>query len=322
LSIAKHNSGETVSTASVETDEHGAVVFDVKRYAINDGPGIRVTIFLKGCPLSCRWCHNPESISPKVQKMYSKNKCIGCGECVSICPVEACELTAGGIVTDNSICLRCGQCAEVCPALATEMSGHYESITELLKVIEKERPFFDQSGGGVTFSGGEPLLFPEFLTGILDACGRMQIHRTVDTSGLASTRTILEIAKRTDLFLYDLKLMDSEKHKLWTGVGNRRILQNLETLAKTGADIQIRIPLIKGVNCDEKNIEDTAVFINALSGPRKAISLLPYHNLAEGKSIKLGKDYNPGTMTNPDEKELARVIAQFAAHGLSASVGG
>ncbi len=322
MSIAKHNSGETVSTSSVETDEHGAVVFDVKRYAINDGPGIRVTIFLKGCPLSCRWCHNPESISPKVQKMYSKNKCIGCGECVSICPVEACELTAGGIVTDNSICLRCGQCAEVCPALATEMSGHYESITELLKVIEKERPFFDQSGGGVTFSGGEPLLFPEFLAGILDACGRMQIHRTVDTSGLASTRTILEIAKRTDLFLYDLKLMDSEKHKLWTGVGNRRILQNLETLAKTGADIQIRIPLIKGVNCDEKNIEDTAFFINALSGPRKAISLLPYHNLAEGKSIKLGKDYNPGTMTNPDEKELARVIAQFAAHGLSASVGG
>lgn len=254
--------------------------------------------------------------------MYSRNKCIGCGECVSVCPIEACELTADGIVTDDSICLSCGQCAEVCPALATEMSGHYESIAELLKVIENERPFFDQSGGGVTFSGGEPLLYPEFLTEILDACGRMKIHRTVDTSGLASTRTILEIAKRTDLFLYDLKLMDSEKHKQWTGVGNRRILQNLEALAKTGAEIQIRIPLIKGVNCDEENIEASAVFVAALPGPRKAISLLPYHNLAEGKAAKLGQNYEPGTLSAPDEMEMTQVIARFAAHGLTATVGG
>jgi len=306
----------------METDRDGAVVFDVKHYAINDGPGIRVTIFLKGCPLSCRWCHNPESISTKVQKMYSRDKCIGCGECVDICPIEACELTADGIVNDNSTCLRCGLCAEVCPARATEMSGHYESIADLLKVIEKERVFFDQSGGGVTFSGGEPLLFPEFLTEILDACGRMQIHRTIDTSGLASTRTILEIAKRTDLFLYDLKLMDSEKHKQWTGVGNKRILQNLEALANTGTEIQVRIPLINGVNADEENIEETAVFVAELPGPRKSIRLLPYHNLAEGKSTKLGQDYEPGTMAAPGEKELKRVIAQFATHGLTATVGG
>ena len=307
---------------SAETDSHGAVVFDVKRYAINDGPGIRVTLFLKGCPLSCRWCHNPEGISPRVQKMYSEARCIGCGECVEICPIEACELTPDGIVTDDSTCLRCGQCAEVCPALATEMSGRYESVDALLKVIENERPFFDQSGGGVTFSGGEPLLFPEFLTAILDACGQLQIHRTIDTSGLTSTRTLLEIAKRTDLFLYDLKLMDSEKHKLWTGVGNRRILQNLEALANTGAEIQIRIPLIKGVNCDEDNIEATAVFVAALPGPRKAVSLLPYHNLAGGKSAKLRQSYNPDSMGEPGEKDLERVIAQFAAHGLTASVGG
>jgi len=310
------------SAPSVETDRHGAVVFDVKRYAINDGPGIRVTIFMKGCPLSCRWCHNPEGISPKAQRMYSRKKCIGCGECVSICPIEACELTPDGIVTDNGICLQCGQCADVCPARATEMSGHYESITDLLRLIENERPFFDQSGGGVTFSGGEPLLFPEFLTEILDACGRMHIHRTVDTSGLASTRTILDIARRTDLFLYDLKLMDPEKHKQWTGVGNRRILQNLEALARTGADIQIRIPLIKGVNCDEENIEATAVFVTALPGPLKTINLLPYHNLAEGKSARLGQDYDSATMAEPDEGELTRVIAQFAAHGLMATVGG
>ena len=320
LKNASENS--RASAQPSEADKHDALVFDIKRFAINDGPGIRVTIFLKGCPLACRWCHNPESISPGVQKMYSKNKCIGCGECVSICPIQACELTPGGIVTDDSICLRCGQCAEVCPALATEMSGRYESIAELLKVIENERPFFDQSGGGVTFSGGEPLLYPDFLIRILDACGRLNIHRTIDTAGLAKTRTLLEVAKRTDLFLYDLKLMDSEKHKQWTGVGNRRILQNLEELAKTGADIQIRIPLINGVNSDEQNIKATAEFIAALSGPRKSVSLLPYHNVAGGKAAKLGQEYDPGTMAEPGEEELIRIIDQFAAFGLSASVGG
>ena len=298
------------------------LVFDIKRYAINDGPGIRMTIFLKGCPLACRWCHNPESIAPSVQKMYTESKCIGCGQCVDICPQQACELAEDGIVTNREHCDSCGQCAEICPAKATEMSGRYETVTELLRVIENERPFFDQSGGGVTFSGGEPLLYPEFLTEILDACGRLKIHRTLDTSGLASQRNLLEIAKRTDLFLYDLKLMDSETHKQWTGVGNRQILQNLQTLAASGADIQIRLPLIKGVNTDEENIEASAVFVAALAGPRKPIKLLPYHNLAAGKSAKLGQQYEPGPLSAPDEKDLARVIAQFAAHGLTATVGG
>ena len=314
-----------VNKSSAHSDGSGkdeALVFDVKRYAINDGPGIRVTIFLKGCPLSCRWCHNPESISPKVQKMYTSSKCIGCGECVKICPIEACELTPDGIVTDDSICLRCGECAGVCPALATEMSGRYESVADLLEVIENERPFFDQSGGGVTFSGGEPLLYPDFLIKILDACGQLNIHRTIDTAGLAKTETVLEVAKRTDLFLYDLKLMDSEKHKQWTGVGNSRILQNLEALARTGADIQVRIPLINGVNSDAHNIKATAEFVAALSGPRKPVSLLPYHNVAGGKAAKLGKEYDPGIMLEPGEDELVRIIDQFAAVGLTASVGG
>ena len=298
------------------------LVFDIKRFAINDGPGIRVTIFMKGCPLSCRWCHNPESISTEVQKMYSVNKCIGCGECVKICPLEACELTPQGVVTETEICTACGLCTEVCPSLASEMSGRYVSVADLIKEIENERPFFDQSGGGVTFSGGEPLLYPKFLNEILDACGDLRIHRTVDTSGLASTRTLLETAKRTDLFLYDLKLMDPEKHKQWTGVGNKRILQNLQALAETGADIQIRVPLIKGVNCDEANIEATASFVATLSGPVKKVKLLPYHDVAKGKSVKLGYEYEPGPMKSPDQSELERIIDQFATHGLTASVGG
>ena len=210
-------------------------------------------------------------------------------------------------------------CAEVCPAKATEMSGRYESVTDLVKVIENERPFFDQSGGGVTFSGGEPLLYPEFLNEILDACGKLNIHRTIDTSGLAPTQTLLDIAKRTDLFLYDLKLMNSKEHKQWTGAGNKQILQNLQALAKTGAEIQIRIPLIKGVNADEQNIEATAVFVAALSGPRKEIKLLPYHDVAGGKFAKLGEQYEPGCMATPDAGDVARIIDQFKAHGLIAS---
>lgn len=307
---------------SESKDGSAGLVFDIKRYAISDGPGIRVTIFLKGCPLSCRWCHNPESISPAIQKMYTESKCIGCGECVDHCPEQACELTGEGIVTDKDLCTSCGRCAQVCPALATEMSGRYESVSDLMKVIENERPFFDQSDGGVTFSGGEPLLYPGFLNKILDACGQRRIHRTVDTSGLASTKTLLEVAKRTDLFLYDLKLMNSKKHKKWTGAGNKRILKNLQALAKTGAEIQIRIPLVKGVNIDEDNIEATAVFVAALAGPGKKINLLPFHNVAGGKSAKLGQGYEPGPMSAPDEQDLARIINQFATHGLTATVGG
>lgn len=319
---AKGSAEPVPAPADDSADGHSAPVFDIKRYAISDGPGIRVTIFLKGCPLSCRWCHNPEGISPAIQKMYTESKCIGCGECVDHCPEQACELTAEGIVTDDTLCTACGRCAEVCPALASEMSGRYESVPELMKVIESERPFFDQSGGGVTFSGGEPLLYPEFLCEALDACGQLRIHRTVDTSGLVSTRKLLEVARRTDLFLYDLKLMDAEKHRQWTGAGNKRILDNLQALAATGAEIQLRIPLIKGVNTDKANIEATAAFIAALPGPKKAVRLLPYHNVAGGKAAKLGQHYDPGAMAEPAEAELERIIKQFSSHGLTAAVGG
>ncbi len=304
------------------SDVQSALTFDIKRYAINDGPGIRVTIFLKGCPLNCHWCHNPESISPQVQKLFTRSKCIGCGECIKVCPSEACRLAKEGIITVKELCSLCGKCAEVCPSLATEMSGQERTVGELLEIIEKERPFFDQSGGGVTFSGGEPLLYPEFLCAILDACGQRNIHRCIDTAGLVKTETLLAVAKRTDLFLFDLKHMDSAKHKNWTGVGNELIQHNLRALAESGATIQIRIPLISGINADLENITATAEFIASLPGSPYAINLLPYHNIASGKDQKLGQFRDQCNMAEPSGEELAAAIAKFAEFGLTATVGG
>jgi pyruvate formate lyase activating enzyme len=298
------------------------LVFDIKRYAINDGPGIRITIFLKGCPLNCRWCHNPESISPQIQKLFTVGKCIGCGECRRACPVHACRMTPQGIVTDAGLCQLCGRCAEACPARATEMSGQYRSVGDLLDIIEKERPFFDQSGGGVTFSGGEPLLYPDFLIEMLEACGQRQIHRAVDTSGYAMTETLLRVATQADLFLYDLKMIDADKHKLYTGVDNRLILENLARLAETGANIQIRIPLIGGVNDDDTNITETAEFVAGLPGQKKPVSLLPFHDVARGKDAKLGRKRDLGGFSAPGADSLGRAVRIFTEYGLQASVGG
>ncbi len=298
------------------------LVFDIKRYSINDGPGIRATIFFKGCPLNCRWCHNPESISPKVQKLFTAAKCIGCGECCRVCPVGACSLTAQGVVTDAGLCTLCGQCAEVCPTLASEMSGRYYSIGELLEVIEKERPFFDQSGGGVTFSGGEPLLYPEFLIELLKACGRQGIHRAIDTSGFVKRQVLLAVAEHTDLFLYDLKMVDAEPHKRYTGVDNQLILDNLKALAEHGSEIQVRIPLLGGVNDDDDSVTAMAAFVAGLPGEKRGVSLLPFHDVARGKDQKLGQQRDLSVLRTPDEDVLQGVITLFARYGLTATVGG
>lgn len=298
------------------------LIFDIKRYAINDGPGIRITIFLKGCPLSCDWCHNPESQSTKMQKMYTNTKCIGCGECVEACEQNACVLTPDGIVTDPNACILCGKCAEVCPTKATEMSGELQSLEQIIAAIEKEMVFFDHSNGGVTFSGGEPLMHSGFLIKLLDACGEKNIHRVVDTTGFTKKETLLKVAERTDHFLFDLKMMNNERHKTFTGVGNEIILENLRTLAAIGASINIRIPLIKGVNDDDDNIDETIEFITSLPGEKRKINILPYHAVAAKKYEKLGGKYDEKNMTEPSEEEQERIIQLFKDNGLDAVIGG
>ncbi len=297
---------------------YSGLIFDIKRYAINDGPGIRTTVFLKGCPLSCVWCHNPESRSPKPEKMYSAAKCIGCQRCIEICSQDACTYNSQGIITNKDLCIVCGECADNCPAKASEISGYPENIENIISILEKEIIFFDQSGGGVTFSGGEPLMFPKFLIMLLDACGKKGIHRTVDTSGFVKPEILMDVAKRVDLFLYDLKLMDPVRHKKYTGVNNEIILHNLIELAENGADIQIRMPIIKSMNDDENNIVETAQFIRTLAGDIKQVELLPYHNTAHHKYDKLGQEYNSHGMVAPAEKRLQEITETFKDFGIIA----
>jgi pyruvate formate lyase activating enzyme len=297
------------------------LVFDIKRYAINDGPGIRVAIFFKGCNLHCAWCHNPESISGGIEKMYSPAKCIRCGTCVAVCPEKAITLTGDGIITDAELCKLCGKCAEACPTKAIEMSGKAMSVSEIMDVIEKERVFFEQSGGGVTFSGGEPLVHSKFLIELLDECGQRGIHRAVDTAGNVKTETLLEVARRTDLFLYDLKMMDAGLHEQWSGARNEMILCNLKALAETGAHIIIRIPLIGGINDSEENIRQTAEFLNSLTGEKKEVHLLPYHKIAQTKYMKLGKQDDFELFSEPDLETQEHIIATFLEYGIKASTG-
>lgn len=254
--------------------------------------------------------------------MYSSNKCIGCCACVDNCSEFACTLTKDGIITDKSKCKLCLKCAEVCPTTATEISGRTETTANILNILQKETVFMDSSGGGVTFSGGEPLLQPKFLFELLEQCGKRAIHRAVDTAGFIKTELLLECAKRADLFLYDLKMMDTYLHKKWTGVGNELILSNLKALAENGSQINIRIPLIAAVNDSEQNIDASAKFISSLAGEKKKVNILPYHNIAKQKYAKLGIFYNSQNLQEPSQNEMQRIVNHFAAYGIEASAGG
>jgi pyruvate formate lyase activating enzyme len=297
-----------------------SLIFDLKRYAINDGPGIRLVVFFKGCNLSCAWCHNPESISAQQEKMYSLAKCTHCGTCVNACPQKALSLTTSGVLTDQGKCTLCGLCAEVCPTLAMEMMGKEMSVSEIMEVIENEVIFFNQSGGGVTFSGGEPLLHHKFLFELLQKCRERGIHTAIDTAGNVSTQTILKAAELADMFLYDLKTMNNRTHRQWTNSDNNLIIKNLRMLSEKDSEIIIRIPLIKDINDTKQNMIETAEFIQSLNNSKIQVQLLTYHNIAQHKYQKLNKNYQSDLLCEPSGNSIKEAISIFASYGIVATL--
>lgn len=297
------------------------IIFDIKKYAIHDGPGLRTTVFLKGCPLVCGWCHNPEGMTPTPERGYRRQRCIGCGECAAACDGGALKLTATGVLPDESRCVKCLACAQACPSEAMAFIGKAMTVGEVLAEVEKDIIFYDESGGGVTFSGGEPLMQPDFLRALLGACGDLALHRAVDTSGYVPGDTLLSIARRTDLFLFDLKHMDPEKHRRLTGVSNQQILENLALLAGNGAEMIVRIPILPGVNDDSENLAQTGEFLSGLSG-MNGVSILPFHDSARGKYSRLNTAASSPDIDRPGKKRMRDIADRLAQWGLRVSIGG
>lgn len=290
-----------------------AKIFEIKRFAVHDGDGIRTTVFFKGCPLKCLWCHNPEGISGDTELAYYAHKCIGCAECVGVCPNGAHTIERGIHQFHREKCVACGKCENVCLGNALTLYGKEYTIGDLLSILLKDKDFYDTSNGGVTLSGGECLLYVDFCVELLKELKKHGIHTAVDTCGWVSKSVLDKILPYTDVFLYDVKAIDEEVHKACTGQSNRGILDNLLYLDKKGATVEIRIPFVPDYNDGE--IEKIGAFLSGLHGV-KTVRLLAYHNLAGTKYMGLGLDNRlPNRLPTTEEMDGAK--RQLKAYGLS-----
>jgi len=290
-------------------------VFNIQRFSIHDGPGIRTTVFLKGCSLACVWCHNPESIAPTPELAFFPDKCIRCGHCFEACDTGALRLEDGQRVHDRALCRLCGKCAEACYAEAIVMEGRDVPADEVMAEVLKDEPFYDNSGGGVTLSGGEPLLQADFCAEILARAKASGIHTALDTAASVPWAAFEKALPHTDLVLLDLKLADAERHRRATGKDNELILSNVRRLARATVPILVRIPIIPGWTDDEANVAALAEIASGLP-TLEAVELLPYHRFAEAKYERLGRSYGLRGMQPPGADRLKRLAEVIAARGL------
>ncbi len=297
------------------------IIFNIQRFSIHDGPGIRTAVFMKGCPLKCQWCSNPESQTRENQLMIRSSKCVGCGNCVGICPEEVISLEeddGGGVETNWEKCQQCLACVEACLYGARTVVGDSVTVDEVMKEVNSDSVFYKNSGGGVTVSGGEPLQQSAFVVELLKECKSQGIHTAVETSGFASKATMASVAEHTDLFLFDIKHLDLKQHILYTGVSNENILENIQVAAKT-TETWIRIPLISGVNDSPEHIRQVVFFARQLD--IKKISLLPYHEGGLSKSNQLGENYLIPEAKPPSDHHLSILSDIVSNKGLEATVG-
>ncbi len=284
------------------------MIFDIKHFAVHDGPGIRTTVFLKGCPLKCSWCHSPESQSPVPEVAYYQDLCIGCGACVEACPNEAQTLGIPKIIRE--LCTGIGKCADECFPEAIVLYGRKASIKEILEEVKKDKLLYEVSGGGVTLSGGEPTMQPEFTSALLKAFKDHGYHTTLDTCGYVDWTIFKHVSKNANLILFDLKHMDSFTHQELTGVPNNLIISNLEKISDMGIELLVRVPVIPDHNDSEENFIAMGNFLGGLSGI-STVELLPYHNLGTPKYSALGREYPLNGLRTPELhtlKELAKIL--------------
>ena len=311
----------------MQNDFHSktGIVTDFKRFAVHDGDGIRTTVFLKGCPLKCVWCHNPESISPKPELAFYSEKCTGCGECARVCPNGAHIFEAGDTPDsyihklDRTKCVACGKCAEVCVSGALKLCGRRMSVDEVIKVVAEDRIFYETSGGGMTLSGGEPTLQPEFALALLRAAKEDGIPTALDTCGYTKREVYESLLPYTDIFLYDIKHITDEGHIRCTGRPNRLILDNLRFLSDAGAKIEIRIPFVPGYNDDTATLDGIGQLLSSVNITKA--KLLPYHSYARSKYLSLDMPDTLPDVERPSSEKLEAAAKLLRGYGANVDIG-
>ena len=291
-------------------------ITNIQKFSIHDGDGIRTTVFFKGCPLKCEWCHNPETQKFEKEMQVDREKCTGCGACAAVCPNGAIHMEEGRPILDAEACVFCGKCTRFCPTGAREVIGQEYTVKELVKELMKDQMFYEESGGGVTLSGGEVMSMDmDYLLAVAKELKRQDVTLTIDTCGLVPYDKFQELLPYVNTFLYDVKVMDPELHKKYMGTDNALILENLVRLAKDGARIYIRIPTVKEVNGNEENMKETIAFLQEHDIHPAQINLLPYHDTGSGKYRKLDMEYKGTDLHAPDKEEMEALAALFINAG-------